>query len=121
MVYIMVSQFSLCWRIRVLIRILRWVVGEYDEELKGFLSNLELELSQEIWCLKCLLLENEYCGAMGVNTFYGHHDMRIAIGLDLDSEQKLKIIQLLDKGISCNSYLVQAFGLLRRDLGEIMS
>jgi hypothetical protein len=35
-VYIIVSQFSLCWRIRVLVRILRWVVGEYDEELKGF-------------------------------------------------------------------------------------
>jgi hypothetical protein len=41
--------------------------------------------------------------------------MRIAIGLDLDSEQKLEIIQLLDKGMSCNSYLVQAFRLLRSD------
>jgi len=31
----MVSQISLCWRVKVLIRILRWVVGEYDEKLKG--------------------------------------------------------------------------------------
>jgi hypothetical protein len=42
------------------------------------------------------------------------------IGLDLGSEQKLKIMQLLDKGMSCNSNLVQAFRLLKRDLGEIM-
>ncbi len=34
-VYIMVSQISLCWRVKVLIRILRWVASEYDEELKG--------------------------------------------------------------------------------------
>ncbi len=34
-VYIMISQISLCWRVKVLIRILRWVVVEYDEELKG--------------------------------------------------------------------------------------
>jgi hypothetical protein len=31
----MVSQISLCWRVKVLIRILRWVASEYDEELKG--------------------------------------------------------------------------------------
>jgi hypothetical protein len=34
-VYIMVSQFSLCWRVRVPIIILRWVTNEYDEEFKG--------------------------------------------------------------------------------------
>jgi hypothetical protein len=44
--------------------------------------------------------------------------MKTMIGLDLGSEQKLKIIQLANKGMSCN---VQAFGLLKRDLGEIMS
>jgi len=56
----------------------------------------------------------------GSEYFCGHNDMRTTIGFELGSEQKLKIIQLSDKGMSCNSYLVQAFRLLRRDLGEIM-
>jgi len=57
----------------------------------------------------------------GSEYLFGHYDMKTMIGLDLGSEQKLKIIQLSNKGMSCNSYLVQAFGLLKRDLGEIMS
>jgi hypothetical protein len=47
--------------------------------------------------------------------------MKTTIGIDLGSEQKLKIIQLSNKGMSSNFYLVQDFRLLRRDLGEIMS
>jgi len=49
------------------------------------------------------------------------HYMKTTIGIDLGSEQKLKIIQLSNKGMSSNFYLVQDFRLLRRDLGEIMS
>jgi hypothetical protein len=46
--------------------------------------------------------------------------MKITINLALGNEQKLKIIQLSNKGMNCNFYLVQAFRLLRRDLGEKM-
>ncbi len=56
----------------------------------------------------------------GSEYFCEHYDMKITINLALGNEQKLKIIQLSNKGMNCNFYLVQAFRLLRRDLGEKM-
>lgn len=47
MVYTLVFEFLLGWRIIILVRILEWTIGEDDVELKVFLNDLELALFHE--------------------------------------------------------------------------
>ncbi len=46
-VYTLVFKFLLGWRIIILVRILKWTIGEDDVELKMFLNGLELALFHE--------------------------------------------------------------------------
>jgi hypothetical protein len=46
-VYTLVFEFLLGWRIIILVRILEWTIGEDDVELKVFLNDLELALFHE--------------------------------------------------------------------------
>ncbi len=40
-------------------------------------------------------------------------EIRVVVNLDM-SEQKWGIYAIIRQGVGCNSYLVQAFGLLRK-------
>lgn len=47
--------------------------------------------------------------------YYFSVEIKAANDLDLGSGQKMKIMQLSNKGLGYNSYLVQAYKLLRSE------